>query len=245
MAQTEVTDQAALADVEEVEVRQGLTDLGHSLVRDPALDQGQAPEVEEAAGDVVHGGVCDATEGEVEALEADAALGEVTHSDVTDVVTTPEVQRPQGTDLRERLHAGVRDVGAEGEVERGEGAEALGDVAEAVVTHPLAVLEVELLQRRPGGGRGQGHHSGIRHLPAGPQLEAPESPEAGRDGAEAGIGDQGAAAELEVLEAGAVRGQVELHRLVRHLLAETEVERGEARQILSRDGQLSHGHALS
>ena len=65
------------------------------------------------------------------------------------------------------------------------------------VTHPLTVLEAELLQQPRV--RGQGLDSGIRHLPARAEIEAPQPPEVVGQGHKAGVGDGGAASKLEVL----------------------------------------------
>ena len=227
-----VRHEAALADVEDVEVHQRLADLGHALVRHFGRHQRQLPEVEEAAGDVGHGAVRHAVaEREVEVLEANATLGEVTHADVADVVTGAEVKCPQRGHPRQGLHPRVRDVGAEAEVERGHG-EALGDVPQREVAHLLAVLEVEVLQGRGGAGGGQGQDPRIRDLPARAQVEPPQPAQPPGDGLEAGVGNAGTSAQLEVLEVGAVGGD-EVAGAVGDLLAEAEVNTRQCRQVLA------------
>ena len=97
---------------------------------------------------------------------------------------------------------------------------------EGEVTDLLAVLEVEVLEVEGLLLGAELGYAGVRHLPAGPQVQPPQPPQPHGHQLQAEVGDPSTPVQPQAFYVPSLDGD-DLDALVRDLLAEADVEAGE------------------
>lgn len=231
-----VRDSATLPDVERLQVVQRPRDAADPIVRYLARAEGQGSQVEQALRHVHQGLVADlVAERHVQGGYPRPALREVRHANVRYVIARPQVQFAERHHLSQVLKSTVGYAYTETKIDALEAREADGHVLEGLVRQPLAVLQAKVLERQVAVRRfavqaGQVADSLVRHVPAGPQVEASQVLQPPRDKQQTRVGHVATAAEfqhLEVLEE--LRDASETG--VRHLLAQRQVQLSQHRHV--------------